>query len=118
VKLEPRLVRDLKLFLEQMVAARRQYHKSFLAQKTRQARRLRSENWLVALDRAVGRSATHSIWSLERLEQEEVRGRVAGAVVASPPDPRQQLSRGRGIVRSRSRKTEEDYRAYGGQETA
>src|SRR5262249_24760711 len=47
---------DLKLILGEMVAARRQYRKSFLARKSRQTRRLRCENWLVAMDRAVGRS--------------------------------------------------------------
>jgi HEAT repeat protein len=56
VYLDANLVRDLRLILEEMVAARRQHRKSFLAQKARQARRLHGENWLAALDRAVGRS--------------------------------------------------------------
>jgi hypothetical protein len=50
-----RIVGNLKLLLEQMVAARRQYRKGFLATKVRQARRLRCEGWLAALDRAEGR---------------------------------------------------------------
>jgi HEAT repeat protein len=56
VKVDARLVRDLKRILEEMVAARRRYRKPFLVRKARQARRLRGENWLAALDRAVGRS--------------------------------------------------------------
>jgi HEAT repeat protein len=56
VKLNVNLIRDLKLILGEMVAARGQYRKSLLARKARQVRRLRAENWLAALDRAVGRS--------------------------------------------------------------
>src|SRR4051812_28005390 len=56
VKPDPGLVRDLKLILGEMVAARRQYRKAFLDRKARQVRRLRATNWLAALDRAVGRS--------------------------------------------------------------
>src|SRR4051812_31612065 len=56
MKVNAGLVGDFKMILGEMVAAHRQYRKSFLGQKARQARRLRGENWLVALDRAIGRS--------------------------------------------------------------
>lgn len=51
-----RIIGSLWLLMDQMVAARRQYRKGFLTSKARQARRLRGEGWLAALDRAVGRS--------------------------------------------------------------
>jgi len=47
---------DLKRMLHELVAARRQYRKSFLERKVRQVRRLGGQTWLAALDRAVGRS--------------------------------------------------------------
>jgi HEAT repeat protein len=56
VKCNANLVSELKLILEQMVATRRQYPRRSLAQKARQVRQLRVENWLDALDRAIGRS--------------------------------------------------------------
>jgi HEAT repeat protein len=56
MKLDAGLVRTLKLILQELVAARRQYPKRLLEQNARQARRLRCERWLAALDRAVGRS--------------------------------------------------------------
>ena len=56
MKLDANLVRNLKLILQELVAVRRQYPKRFLEQKACQARRLRSESWLAALDRVIGRS--------------------------------------------------------------
>jgi hypothetical protein len=56
VKTDVGVALELKLILGELVAARRQYRKGFLARKARRARRLRGENWLAALDRAVGRS--------------------------------------------------------------
>jgi HEAT repeat protein len=55
VKLDAGLVHNLKLILQELVATRRQYPKRLLGHTARQARRLRCENWLAALDRAVGR---------------------------------------------------------------
>ena len=56
MKLDNGIVGSLKLALGQMVAARRQYRKSFPASMVRQGRRLRGVGWLAALDRAVGQS--------------------------------------------------------------
>jgi HEAT repeat protein len=56
VKPDAGLVRDLKDILQQVVAAPRQYAKGFLERRSRQIRSLRGEDWLAALDRAVGRS--------------------------------------------------------------
>ena len=56
VKVDAGLARNLKLLLQELVAARRQYPKRFLKQKARLGRRPRGENWLAALDQAAGRS--------------------------------------------------------------
>lgn len=82
VKLDNGKVGSLKLVLEQMVAARRQYRKGFLATKVCQARRLRVEGWLAILDRAVGRGVQRKRAAADLLAEmtdlPEVKDRFAG----------------------------------------
>jgi len=56
MKPDPILVNDLKAVLEPIGAGRGHPDRRTLTQQSRRARRLRRDGWLVALDRAIGRS--------------------------------------------------------------
>ncbi len=56
MKADPVLVNEFKAILDDLVAAGRGPAKAALARQSRRACRLRRDGWLLALDRAVGRS--------------------------------------------------------------
>lgn len=83
------LVHDLKVILEAMTAHYRRYPKGLLDRKARQVRRLWSENWLDALDRAVGRSLRRKRAAADLLakltEFPEVQDRFASWLMDEDP---------------------------------